>query len=69
MRAMVDAYGNAQHWSVRRQILAIIVAAFPSSTIQQYFPNIPEWKINSARHRAHCEGVRHSLFRHLNHIL
>ena len=61
MRAMVDAYSNAQHWSVRRQILAIFVADFPSSMVKQYFPNVSQWKIKSARHHAHCEGMRHSL--------
>ena len=63
MRAMFDAYSNAQHWSVRRQILAIVVADFPTSVLKQYFPNISEWKIKSARHHAHCEGTRHLLFR------
>ena len=69
MRAMVDAYSNAQHWSVGRQILAIIVADFPSSMVKQYFPNISEWKIKSARHHAHCEGMRRSLFWPLKRIL
>jgi hypothetical protein len=56
MQAMADAYNNAQHWSVRRQILAIIVADFPVSVIKQYFPNISDWKLKSARHHAYCKG-------------
>jgi hypothetical protein len=56
MQAMVDAYNNAQHWSVRRQILAIMAAGFPVSVIKQYFPNISDWKIKSARHHTYCKG-------------
>lgn len=56
MQAMVDAYNNAQHWSVRRQILAIIVADFSISVIKRYFPNISDWKIKSARLHAYCKG-------------
>ena len=58
---MVDAYNNAQHWSVRRQILGIIVADFPASLIKQYFPNISKWKIKSARHHTYPKGERESL--------
>ena len=57
---MVDAYNNAQYWSVRRQILGIIVADFPASVIKHYFPNISKWKIKSARHHTHGNGERES---------
>ncbi len=56
MQALVDAYENAEHWSTRRQILAIIVADFPTKVIQQYFPNISNWKISSARSHAYFNG-------------
>jgi hypothetical protein len=56
MQALADAYENAEHWSTRRQILAIMVADFPTKVIKQYFPNIKKWKISSARSHAHFSG-------------
>ncbi len=56
MQALVDAYENAEHWSTRRQILAIVVADFPIKVVKQYFPNISKWKIESARSHAHFNG-------------
>ena len=58
MQALVDAYENAEHWSTKRQILAIIVADFPVKLIEQYFPNISKWKIKSARSHAHFNGKK-----------
>lgn len=49
MRALVDAYENADHWSTRRQLLAIISADFPTRVIRRYFPGISKWKIDSSR--------------------
>lgn len=56
MQALVDAYENAEHWSIRRQILAIIVADFPKKVIQDYFPNLSSWKLSSARAHARLNG-------------
>lgn len=56
MQALVDAYENAEHWSTKRQILAIVVADFPVKIVKQYFPNLSMWKINSARAHAHFNG-------------
>jgi hypothetical protein len=58
MQALVDAYENTEHWSTRRQILAIIVADFPVKVIEQYFPNLSKWKIKSARSHAHFNGKK-----------
>lgn len=56
MQALVDAYENAEHWSTKRQILAIVVADFPAKVVKQYFPNLSRWRIDSARAHAHFNG-------------
>lgn len=56
MRALVDAYENADHWSIRRQLLAIISADFPTSLIQKYFIGLSRWKIESSRIHARNFG-------------
>ena len=56
MQALVDPYENAEHWSTRRQILAIMVADLPTTVIQQYFPNLSRWKLSSARSHARFNG-------------
>ena len=61
IQAMVDAYNNAQHWSVRRQILSIIATDFPAPLLRQYFPNMSEWKIKSARRHTYGKSRRESL--------
>ena len=56
MRALVDAYENADHWSIRRQLLAIISADFPYSVVRKYFKGISKWKIDSSQLHARENG-------------
>lgn len=53
MQSLVDAYNNAQHWFVRRQIVAIVVADFLADVIKQYVPNISGWKTESTHRHAY----------------
>jgi hypothetical protein len=61
MQSLVDAYNNAQHWFVRRQIVAIGVADFPAYVIKQYVPNISDWKTKSTPRHAYCRNSEKAL--------
>jgi hypothetical protein len=69
MQALADAYDNAEHWSIRRQILAIVVADFPNKLIKQYFPNVTRWKMQAARSHARFNGMLELSWLNIHHYV
>ena len=51
-----EAYYNTDHWGTRRQILSIIATDIPFSIIQQFFPDLTQWRIKAARQQAYING-------------
>ena len=56
MDCIADAYNNANHWSIRRQILSIVASDIPIFVIEQFIPDITQWKIKAAREQAYTNG-------------
>jgi hypothetical protein len=56
MDCIADAYNNANHWSIRRQILSIVAADIPVFVIEQFIPDITSWKIKTASEQAYNNG-------------
>lgn len=53
---IAEAYGNADHWTVRRQILSIMAKDFNFNTISKFIPGITEYRFQMARRHADLEG-------------
>jgi hypothetical protein len=56
MASISIAYANAEHFSTKRQILAIVAGDFPFSTLQAHFPDATEDLIKQARKHAYSKG-------------
>jgi hypothetical protein len=56
MNCIADAYNNASHWSIRRQVLSIVASDVPAFVIEQFIPDITQWKIKAAREQAYTNG-------------
>lgn len=56
MKSLSDAWNRAEHWSTRRQILAIVAADLNSSLIKQNFSGASDWQIKMARRHAFSIG-------------
>jgi len=56
MLAMKTAIENAEHYSTKRQLLAVVAADFRSSVLRAHFPRITDYQIKAARHHAHRFG-------------
>lgn len=57
MRSLSDAWNRADHWSTRRQILAIVAADLRSYMIKDYFPGVSDGLIKVARRHAYSMGI------------
>ena len=56
MKSLSDAWNRANHWSTRRQILAIIAGDLRSHVIKEYFPGVTVGLIKTARSHAYSIG-------------
>ena len=56
IRALVDAYSRAEHWSTKRQLLSIVAADLPARLLKTEFPELTDWKIKAARSQAFFQG-------------
>lgn len=56
MRSVSDAWDRADHWSTRRQILAIVAGDLNSVVIKEHFPGVSDWQIRMARRHAYSMG-------------
>ena len=56
MTSLSSAYANVDYLSTKRQILAIVAADFPSSTLKAYFPGATNYLIKQARDHAYQNG-------------
>ena len=57
--SLPNAYVHADRFSTKRQILAIVAADFPASTLKAYFPGATDYLIKQARNHVHRHG-KHS---------
>jgi len=62
MRSLSDAWNRANHWSTRRQILAIIAGDLHSYVIREYFSGVTDWQIKIARRHAYSTGKNFFVF-------
>jgi hypothetical protein len=62
MKSLSDAWNRAEHWSTRRQILAIVAADLRSSVIKENFSGASDWQIKIARHHAYSLGRTFTYF-------
>jgi hypothetical protein len=56
LRGLAEAYNNATHWTVRRQILSIMALDIPLSTIRFFIPELTLYRFKMARRHADFEG-------------
>jgi len=56
LQSLSEAYNNANHWTVRRQILSIMAKDLSLSTIRLFIPNVTEYRFKEARKHADFEG-------------
>ena len=61
MKSLSNAYVNAEHFSTKRQILAIVAPDFSISTIKENFPDVTDYLIKQARNHAYQNGRCHTL--------
>lgn len=57
MMSLTNAYTHVDHFSTKRQILAIVATDFPSSTLKAYFPGATDYLIKQAREHAYQNGM------------
>ncbi len=56
MDALVDAWNRADHWSSKRQLLAIVAGDLRSYMLKQHFQGVTDWQIKAARKHAYSMG-------------
>lgn len=56
LSSLAEAYENADHWTVRRQILSIMAKDFTLTTINRFIPGITEYRFHIARRHADLQG-------------
>ena len=56
LSSLAEAYDNAEHWTVRRQILSIMAKDLTFSTISSFIPGLTEYRFSMARFHADSEG-------------
>ena len=56
LTSLAEAYNNAPHWTIRRQILSIMASDLPFSTIRMFIPGLTAYRFNMARRHANFEG-------------
>jgi hypothetical protein len=47
--ALAETYRNASGWDTRRQILSVMADIVPFARLQQYLPNVTEYRVKIAR--------------------
>jgi hypothetical protein len=52
LTSLAEAYNNASHWTVRRQILSIMSKEVSFSMIRMFIPDLTAYRFNMARRRA-----------------
>jgi hypothetical protein len=52
LTSLAEAYNNASHWTVRRQILSIMSKEVSFSVIRMFIPDLTAYRFNMARRRA-----------------
>ena len=56
MIAIKSAIESADHYSTKKQLLAIVAADVPSSTLRTHFPTVTDYQIKAARNHAYRCG-------------
>ena len=56
MECLTECYNNADHWSTRRQIPAIMVDKVCFKDLQRWLPNLSRYRFNIARHHLLLHG-------------
>jgi hypothetical protein len=56
MTSLAEAYNNASHWTVRRQILSIMARDVPFTTMVMFIPQLTPYRFNMARRHARFLG-------------
>ncbi|CAF1459393.1 unnamed protein product [Rotaria sordida] len=56
LTSIAEAYNNASHWTIRRQILSIMAKDVTFSTIRIFIPDLTSHRFNMARRHADFEG-------------
>ena len=56
LSSFAEAYDNAQHWTVRRQILSIMAKDVDFSTIRMFIPDLSLYRFKMARRHADLVG-------------
>ncbi|CAF4448055.1 unnamed protein product [Rotaria sp. Silwood2] len=56
MTAINTALTNADHYSIKRQILGIVAADFPSGVLRAHLPSVNSYQIKAARKHAYSKG-------------
>ena len=56
LEALAETYQNANSWDTHRQILSVIADLIPYSVIQQFIPDITEYRIKTARQHTVQQG-------------
>lgn len=56
MLAIKTAIENVEHYSTKKQLLAIVAGDFPASVLRKHFPNITNYQIKIARYHAYRFG-------------
>ena len=63
MVAINNAIENAEHYSTKRQLLAIVAADYPSTVLHAYFPTVTDFQIKAARKHAYLYGEKALILR------
>jgi len=56
MTAINTALTNADHYSIKRQILGIVAADFPPRVLRAHLPSVNSYQIKAARKHAYGKG-------------
>lgn len=56
LEALTECYNNADHWSVRRQILSIIADKVTYNDLLKWIPDLSRYRYNIARHHRLLHG-------------
>jgi hypothetical protein len=52
MEGIAEAYGNADHWTTRREILSIVASNISYKLLQSFIPGLTEYRFTAARTHA-----------------
>ena len=58
MATINNAIESAEHYSTKRQLLAIVAANYPSTVLCAHFPTVTDFQIKAARKHAYLYGKK-----------